>query len=55
LQIRVCIIFGSWIRIRIKVKIQELQRLKMEPWKTVDAHNEDMEAQKLEPWRYLEQ
>jgi hypothetical protein len=29
----------SWIRIRIKVKIQELSRLNMEPWRAVDAQN----------------
>jgi hypothetical protein len=47
LRIRICIIFGSWVRIRIKVKIQELLRLKME-WKAVK-----MEAWrlKMEAWR----
>jgi hypothetical protein len=50
----ISIIFGSWIRIRlrmkswipirIKVKIQKLQRLKKEPWRVVDAHNEGMVA-----------
>jgi hypothetical protein len=32
LQTRLSIIFGSWTRIRIKVKIQKLYRLKTEPW-----------------------
>ncbi len=30
---------STWIRIYIKVKIQELYRLKMELWKAVDAYN----------------
>jgi hypothetical protein len=30
--------FGSWIGIRI-VKIQKLERLKIEPWRAVDTHN----------------
>jgi hypothetical protein len=29
----ICIVFGSWIRIRIKVKIQERSRLKNEAWR----------------------
>jgi hypothetical protein len=35
------LILGSWtrIRIRIKVKIQELYRLKMELWRAEDAYN----------------
>jgi hypothetical protein len=40
LQIRIGIIFGSWVRIRFKVKIQELLRLKME-----------RKAVKMEAWR----
>ncbi len=32
LLIWIRIIFGIWIRIRIKVKIEKLQRLKIEPW-----------------------
>ncbi len=28
----------SWIRISIRVKIQNLKRLKMEPWRAVNAH-----------------
>jgi hypothetical protein len=28
-----------WIQVRIKVTVQELKRLKMEPWRAVDAHN----------------
>jgi hypothetical protein len=49
LRIRIRIIFGSWVRIRCKVKIQELLRLKME-WKAVK-----MEAWrlKMEAWRVL--
>ncbi len=34
--------FGSWILIRIEVKIQ---KLKMETWRAVAAHNEGLEAQ----------
>jgi hypothetical protein len=33
-----------WIQIRIKVTIPELKRLKIEPWKAVDAHNGGVEA-----------
>jgi hypothetical protein len=33
------IILGSWNRVSIKVKIQELQRLKTELWRAVDAHS----------------
>ncbi len=36
-QVRIKI--KSRIRIRIKVEIQELWRLKMEPWRAVEAHN----------------
>jgi hypothetical protein len=35
----------SWIRIRIKVKIQELSRLNMEPWMAEGTHNGCVEAQ----------
>jgi hypothetical protein len=55
LQIRILIILGSWIRIRIrekswiririKVEIQELQRLKKEPWWAADADKRDVRAQ----------
>ncbi len=31
--------------IRIEVKIQELKRLKMEPWRAVHTNNEGPEAQ----------
>jgi hypothetical protein len=34
------------MRIRVKVKTQE-QRLKMEPWRAVDAHNGDVVAQNI--------
>ncbi len=37
----------SRIQICIKLKIQELCRLKMEQWRAVDAHNGGMKAQ----WR----
>jgi hypothetical protein len=33
------IIFKSWLRIRITVKIKEAMRLKTEPWRATDAHN----------------
>jgi hypothetical protein len=42
------IILESWIRIR--VTIQEIKWLKMEPWRVVDAHNGGMEAQKFYPY-----
>jgi hypothetical protein len=45
LQIRIRIIFESCIRIRNKVKIQQLYGLKIEPWRAVYAHNEGLEAQ----------
>jgi hypothetical protein len=32
------------IRIRIKVKIQNLYKLNMESWRALDAHNGDVEA-----------
>jgi hypothetical protein len=34
-----------WIRIRKLDKIQELQRLKMEAWRTMEAQNGGLEAQ----------
>jgi hypothetical protein len=37
-------------RIRIKVNIQELNRLKMEPWRAVDANNGGVEAQIRHHW-----
>ncbi len=45
--------FGRWIRIRVKVKsciririkVKKLQKLKLEPWRPVNAHNEGLEAQ----------
>jgi hypothetical protein len=49
-KIRIRTILGSWIRIRIKVKvritlkIQEWYRLKMEPWRAVDADNAGVEG-----------
>jgi hypothetical protein len=33
------------IRIRSKVKIQELSKLKLEPWMAVDAQNGGVETQ----------
>jgi hypothetical protein len=48
------IFLGSWIRIHIsekldmdpdpQVKIQKLQRFKLEPWRAVDAHTGGLEA-----------
>jgi len=35
----------SWVRIRIEIKNLELERLKMEPRRTMDAHNRDVDAQ----------
>ncbi len=39
--------FGSWIRIRInRIRIHikaKIQRLKIEPWRAVDAHNGGLE------------
>jgi hypothetical protein len=29
----------------MKVKIQKLERLKIDPWRAMDAHNEDLETQ----------
>jgi hypothetical protein len=40
----------SQIRIRIKVKILEPERLKMEPGRAVDAHNGGVKF-KMEAWR----
>jgi hypothetical protein len=34
----------SWIRIHINIKIQELLRLKMKPWRAVDAQNGGLEG-----------
>jgi hypothetical protein len=45
LQILIRIILGSWIRIIIKVKIQELQRLKKESWWAADADKRGVRAQ----------
>jgi hypothetical protein len=39
------------IRIRYKVKLQELWRFKMEPWRAVDAHNGGALMLKFEPSR----
>jgi hypothetical protein len=47
-QVRVTnrVIFAGFrIRIRIKGKIQDFSRIKMEPWRAVDAHNGCVEAQ----------
>jgi hypothetical protein len=46
----ICIVFGSWIRIRIKVRIHEISRLKIESWR---AWTLKMEAWrlKMEVWR----
>ncbi len=43
-RIRIRIRGKSWISIRIKVKIPELQRLVMEPWRAVDDHNDHNEG-----------
>jgi hypothetical protein len=40
-RIRIRIVFGCWILIRIEVKIQELSRLKMEPLRVKDAQNRE--------------
>jgi hypothetical protein len=37
----------SWIQIRIKVKIQKLSRLKIEPW----TLTKEAWRLKMEPWR----
>jgi hypothetical protein len=37
---------NSWIRINIKVKFQDLYRLKMELWRAVDTYNGSVEALK---------
>jgi hypothetical protein len=44
LRIRISNIFGSWIRIlvrvkswtRIRIKVKRLQKLKLEPWSAID-------------------
>ncbi len=43
--IRIRMRVKGWIRIRIKVKIEKLERLRIEPWRVVDAHNRGLEAQ----------
>ncbi len=43
LQIRIRIILGSLIRIPTEVKIQQIWRVKLEPWRAVGAHNEGLE------------
>jgi hypothetical protein len=45
LQIRIRIILGSWIRIRIKVEIQELQRFNKDPWWAADTDKRGARAQ----------
>jgi hypothetical protein len=51
IRIRIRVRAKSWIRIHIKVLIQELYRLEVESsWRAVDAHNGGMEAEN-EPWR----
>jgi hypothetical protein len=62
LRIRFRIILGSWIRIRIKVKIQEIYRLQMKPWTLLlEAQNGSGWIRKLcgsasyvdpQPWLY---
>jgi hypothetical protein len=47
MQIRIRSIEESWIRIRIKVKIQELWRLKREPWRAADAGKGGVKAQNV--------
>jgi hypothetical protein len=37
-------------RICIKVKIQELWRLKIEPWRAVDTCQVEAWRRKIEPW-----
>jgi hypothetical protein len=51
-MIRIRITVKSYIRIRIKVKIQKRWRLKIEPWRTVDALNGGLKAQTgaLDQW-----
>jgi hypothetical protein len=66
---RIRIIFGSWIRIcirirvkrwiwtqiRIKVTIQKLERLNVEPWRAVDTHTGGLEAQEWSPGGSVDQ
>jgi hypothetical protein len=47
--IRISIRAKSWIRVLIQVNIQELYRLKMEPWRAVDAHNRGGRGWKWSP------
>ncbi len=44
--IRIRIRVKSWIRMHIKVKNQKIQWLKIEPWRTVNAHNGGLEGSK---------
>jgi hypothetical protein len=44
-RIRIRIRVNSWVRIRINIKIQELWRLKKEPWRAMYAHNKAVEIQ----------
>jgi hypothetical protein len=41
--------FEAGIRIPIKVKIQKLERLQIEPWRAVDIQNGDLRL-KMKPW-----
>ncbi len=58
MRIRIRFIFGSlirirvksWIQIRIKNRIQQLERQNMELWRAVYAHNGGVEASN-ELWR----
>jgi hypothetical protein len=43
--IRVRSTVKSWIWLRVKVKIHELSKLKMKPWRAVEAQNRGVEAQ----------
>jgi hypothetical protein len=53
LRIRIFIILGRGIRIRIRVNIQELGRLKMVSWRAVHTHVGGLEAQNgaVESWK----
>jgi hypothetical protein len=42
----------SWIRIRIKVKIQKLYVIKMKPWRAVNAQNGGLKELKMEHCTY---
>jgi hypothetical protein len=48
----------SWIRLRIEIKIQQLQKLKVDPWRAVDANMGGVEGTKwrrrgsLDQWSY---